>query len=140
MPTPTLPELLAQHKLANETYCKMFAANRAVTKRLAAARVARRDLRKAIHVEVGPLHVGSLVMNLTGTRFFEIAQTTYNQFSHVVHVHRQTGERGSKPSKTATHRRSDIMEWGSMLPVSRDHPVYVKWEKRRFRDKLEGKE
>lgn len=138
---PLLLDLLAQHKIVHAQYAKLFAASRGLAKKLEKAKNARSLIRRAIHTEVGTLAPGTLVMTITGTRFYEISTVTASRaYFHAVPVYQHTGEcKKAGKWRPFAYYTIQVVEWGSVLPVPREHPVYLKWEKRRFRDKLEGK-
>lgn len=136
---PTLADLLAQHTLVNDKYAKLFAASKAIANKLAAEQEARSKLRKALHVVIGPLAPGTLVMTHRGTRFYEILRTglAHERFYSGVVIYQTNGER--KSIKGVGYAPESIVECGSVIPVPHDHKVYLKWSKRRMRDTLEGK-
>lgn len=129
---PTLADLQAQHTLVNDKYAKLFTASKAIANKLAAEQEARSELRKALHVVIGPLAPGTLVMTHRGTRFYEILRTglAHERFYSGVVIYQTNGERKSLDSP---------IECGSVLPVPPTHAVYLKWQKRKMRDALEGK-
>lgn len=136
---PTLADLQAQHTLVNDKYAKLFAASKAIAHKLAAEQEARSKLRKALHVVIGPLAPGTLVMTHRGTRFYEILRTglAHERFYSGVVIYQTNGER--KRAAGVGHSLDSLVECGSVLPVPPTHAVYLKWRKRKMRDALEGK-
>ncbi len=140
---PTLNELLAQHKDANERYNKLFVTQKVVAQKLQDAAKVRTAVRRGLHEAIGVLPVGSLVMTLNGTRFFEITNPfsplSYHYAAAAVYRHNGELKMEGKGTPHSYHMTRPI-EAGSIVPVPPTNPVYLKWHKRKIRDKLEGKE
>jgi len=141
----TLSELLAQHQAAHVAYSKLYAASKAVSKQLNEAQKLRSTIRQQLALLIGPLHIGMLVQTLNGSRFYEIAVSVDNGRSyHAVPVYKHTGatkrvETNQTVQPIIPHFLPTVyVQAGSVKPVPPDHPVYLRWQKQKFRQKLEG--
>jgi len=143
---PTLDELLHAHQAAQLAYSKLFAASQAISKRLQAVLKERTALRQQIAPLVGPISQGQLVQTLNGSRFYEIQSGAPDSGYHAAVVYKRTGsisiaKIGVSASVQYTPTRYlHYLQRGSVRPVPLDHPVYLKWQKYKFRQKLEGQE
>lgn len=140
---PTLDELIAQHQEASLKYGKLFAASQAIAKRLNAARLARKAIRTQIHPLVGVCPIGTLVMTLKQSRFYEIesgSSEIHGYRGTPVYKHTGATKTVASPTYGQMSVYSVYIEAGSVLPVPVTHAVYLKWHKQKFRAKLEGAE
>lgn len=139
---PSLTDLIARHQAAHDRYCRLLAAQQAIGKKLTEAQKERTAVRREVHAAIGHLPPGTLVMSLAGSRFFEITMSPVGSvYYETIPVYQCNGEKKEENKGTPfVYQPSMVVEAGSVKPVPPDHPIYLKWQKRRLRDKLEGKE
>ena len=136
-----LDDLLKEHELANEKYAKYYSACKGLEKKRNDAQKERSAVRQKIAAIIGPIPPKSLVMNHTGTRFYETQPISYGTYGRGTGapISHYFGHRVLLNGTIQRDKGYEHMEPGSIVRVNEDHPVYAKWMAFKMRERIEGK-